>query len=243
MVPGLILTTVFLTSILSGILGMAGGMILMAALVWVYSVAAAMILHGAVQATANGSRAWFLRKHIRWRILPHYATGALLAVAVFALLAFVPHPGIVLIVIGTLPWLARFSQRLNGLNILNRSTAVLCGVLITTTQLLAGASGPLLDMFYVNTPLTRHEIVASKALTQTIGHLIKVTYYGLIIGVASEVGGGYIALAMAIAILGTRLGTWLLDRWSDKAFQRVSRLIILVIASVCIGQGIVLLAG
>ena len=84
MIPGLILTTVFLTSVLSGVLGMAGGMILMATLVWVYSVAAAMILHGAVQATANGSRAWFLRQHIRWDILPNYAAGAVLAVGAFA---------------------------------------------------------------------------------------------------------------------------------------------------------------
>lgn len=243
MIPGLILTTVFFTSVLSGVLGMAGGMILMATLVWVYSVAAAMILHGAVQTTANGSRAWFLRQHIRWDILPNYATGAVLAVGAFAAIAYVPHPGLVLVIIGVLPWLARLSQRLQGINILKRSNAILCGVVITTAQLLAGASGPLLDMFYVNTPLTRYEVVASKALTQALGHLIKITYYGLFIGVASEVGGAYILVAMTIAVLGTRVGTWLLDRWSDRKFQHVSQIIILIIATLCIGQGIVLLAG
>ena len=61
-----ILLSVLGTSILSGILGMAGGMILMAILVSTVSVAAAMMIHGAVQATANGSRAWFLRSHIHY---------------------------------------------------------------------------------------------------------------------------------------------------------------------------------
>jgi uncharacterized membrane protein YfcA len=55
----LLLVSVLLTSILSGILGMAGGMILMAILVSTVSVATAMMIHGVVQATSNGSRAWF----------------------------------------------------------------------------------------------------------------------------------------------------------------------------------------
>ena len=58
------------------VLGMAGGMILMAILVAVLPVATAMMLHGAVQSFSNGSRAWFLRRHVRWDILPWYAVGA-----------------------------------------------------------------------------------------------------------------------------------------------------------------------
>ena len=70
LIEALILVCVLLTSILSGVIGMAGGMILMAILVSVVSVAAAMMIHGAVQAAANGSRAWFLRSHIQWRKCP-----------------------------------------------------------------------------------------------------------------------------------------------------------------------------
>jgi uncharacterized membrane protein YfcA len=56
MLPALILVSVFVTAVLSGVLGMAGGMILMAILVSTLSVSAAMMLHGAVQAASNGSR-------------------------------------------------------------------------------------------------------------------------------------------------------------------------------------------
>ena len=90
LIQAVIIGSVFATSLLSGILGMAGGMILMAVLVTVLSVASAMMLHGAVQATANGSRAWFLRKHIRWEILPAYLVGSALALGVFTVLVIVP---------------------------------------------------------------------------------------------------------------------------------------------------------
>ena len=55
MLPLAILATVLATSVLSGILGMAGGMLLMAVLVSLLPVSGAMVLHGAVQAMANGS--------------------------------------------------------------------------------------------------------------------------------------------------------------------------------------------
>ena len=42
------------TSILSGIFGMAGGMILMGLLLWLLPVADAMALHGVTQIASNG---------------------------------------------------------------------------------------------------------------------------------------------------------------------------------------------
>ena len=53
----IILATVFATAVLSGVLGMAGGMILMAILVSTLSVAGAMIVHGVVQAVSKLSAA------------------------------------------------------------------------------------------------------------------------------------------------------------------------------------------
>ena len=91
-----ILLSVLATSILSGILGMAGGMILMAILVSTVSVAAAMMIHGVVQATANGSRAWFLRRHIQWRILPAYLLGSSTVLGLFSAVTLVPNSAICL---------------------------------------------------------------------------------------------------------------------------------------------------
>ncbi|XOV82172.1 MAG: TSUP family transporter [bacterium] len=228
---------VFLTSVLSGVLGMAGGMILMAILVTALGVANAMILHGAVQATANGARAWFLRRYIRWGLLPNYLFGALGAVSVFSLIAFVPNAGLVLFLVGVFPWLARYTRSLQGLDVTRGVTTLSCGFVVTVAQLLAGASGPLLDVFYLNSPLSRQEIVANKALTQTIGHIIKIVYYGVIISIATSLPWWLFVAAMTCAVLGTRVGTTLLHRWNDATFSRVSSLVILTVASICMLRG------
>ena len=245
MIITIILLTVVATSILSGILGMAGGMVLMAVLASTLTISTAMILHGAVQMMANGSRAWFLRRYIRWSILPLYGLGAAVAVVAFALLALIPHPGLVLILVGAFPWLARYSKRLSGLDITQPTTSAIAGVAVTSAQLLAGASGPLLDVFYLRAQLTREEIVASKALTQALGHIIKIIYYGFIVGslfaTEAELAAWFVLAAMALAVLGTRIGTWILARWNDRDFQKVSQTIILTIATVCIAQGVIML--
>ncbi len=59
---------VVVTATLSGIFGMAGGMILMAFLTFTYSVGAAMMLHGVTQAVSNGYRAVINRSDIVWRL-------------------------------------------------------------------------------------------------------------------------------------------------------------------------------
>ena len=249
----LIILCVLLTSIMSGVLGMAGGMVLMAVLITSLSVASAMLLHGVIQATSNGSRAWFLRTHISWQIMPIYFLGSMLSLALFSIFTFVPEPGIVLILVGAFAWLARMSKRLGGLDITQPKTTLSSGFVVTTAQLLAGASGPLLDVFYLNSPMSRQAIVANKALTQTLGHLLKILYYGLILGALGTdlidgieqtspmvpwwvfVGG------IVMATLGARIGTQLLTYWNDAGFQKVSQFIILGIATYCIIQGVYLL--
>src|SRR5215831_1865690 len=72
------------TSFISGILGMAGGMILMGILLATLPLPAAMMLHGISQLAANGWRAMMLRRQVDWRVVRGYAVGAALALGAFA---------------------------------------------------------------------------------------------------------------------------------------------------------------
>lgn len=234
----IIIGAVLATSVLSGVLGMAGGMILMAILVSTLSVGSAMMLHGAVQAMANGSRSWFLRQHVRWQILPAYALGTVVTVAAFTTLALVPDANLILILVGVMPFLARLVPHLRGLDVTHLPTAALCGLVVTAAQLFAGASGALLDVFYLNARLNRFEIIATKAFTQTVGHLLKLGYYGLIIGVTDSMPSWVYGAAIATAVAGTRIGTKLLTRFSDDGFRRVSGAAILLIGAACVVKGI-----
>ncbi|GIS20858.1 MAG: hypothetical protein CM15mP120_27740 [Pseudomonadota bacterium] len=62
MLYALIISSALATSVLSGLVGMAGGVVLMAILINVLPVSSAMVLHGVTQFTANGSRTLILRR-------------------------------------------------------------------------------------------------------------------------------------------------------------------------------------
>ena len=233
----LIIISALATSILSGLVGMAGGVVLMAVLINILPVSSAMVLHGITQFTANGSRTLILRKHLMWRLLPGYILGAVFAVAGFSALLFVPDASVVLILVGVFPWLARLQPRFSVFNITRPLSSVVCGLSVTSAQLLAGAAGPILDMFYLNSGLDRQKVVANKALTQTIGHLLRTLYYGVIISVDTLLPNWLFIAAAITAVVGTRLGTWLLARWDDQRFKRVSGQIILLTGTICILQG------
>ena len=230
----IIVATVFVTSLISGVIGMAGGMILMAVLVSLLSVPAAMVVHGAVQATANGSRAYFLRQHIRWSVLPRYLIGSALAVAAFWVLAWLPPAEFVLLLIGLFPWLALGLPKNSPVVITQPASQLVCGFLVTGAQLIAGASGPLLDLFYLNSDFDRHEIVATKAFTQTIGHLTKLAYYGALYGLAAETSPLMLGAALLSSILATRAGTLILGRVSNAHFRSASQFLILTLGALCI---------
>ena len=236
----IILGAVLGTAILSGVLGMAGGLVLMGVLVLLLPVSTAMIVHGAAQAASNGARCLFLREHVQWSIVPPYLAGAAVVVAGFAAVTLVPEPGVVLMVIGAFPWLARATPSFLALDIRRPATAFSCGVVVTAAQLLAGASGPLLDAFYLHSSLDRYQVVASKAFTQTLGHLAKVGYYGVLLGglgTGVEVPAWLIVLACVVAVAGARIGTRLLARLPDERFRRVSGHVILALGAACIVRG------
>ena len=71
-----ILLSVFFTSLVSGLVGMAGGALLMAILVNILPVPSAMILHAITQLSSNSFRAFILREHLRPSFLFHYIIGA-----------------------------------------------------------------------------------------------------------------------------------------------------------------------
>lgn len=236
----LILTfATLITSIISGILSMAGGMILMGVFGFFLSVPAAMVLHGVAQAFSNGSRMWLHRRHIRWSVLIPYTLGALLVLGLFSMIVIVPDIGLVFIIIGSFPLLAPLIPKSINLDMEYKPVAFLSGIVVTIAQMLAGASGPVLDLFYVKSSLTRHEILGTKAVTQTLGHIIKLVYYAFLLSVASiEVPLWVFPAVVGAALSGNGIGKGLVDKMSDDHFKVIGRYIVLAIGLIYIGKGI-----
>lgn len=223
---------------------MAGGMILIGVLGLLLPVTSAMVLHGFTQIIANGSRAILLRRKIKYQVLPFYLLGSLTSLALFSSLSFIPSKSLVLISVGLFPFIALFMPKSLSLNLLKHPHSYACGLIVTAAQLLAGASGPLLDVFYLNSSFKRHEIIATKALTQTVGHIIKLFYYGHILYLTADEGPAFapslLPLVAIAAVFGTRLGKSVLDRLSEIQFHKFSRIVIKLIGGFYLVKGITL---
>src|SRR5882724_3540022 len=86
----LIAATILVSSFLSGVFGMAGGMILLGVLLVYFDVTTAMVLFSIIQFAANGWRAVMWWRYVRWPIFFHYALGACIAFAGLRAVAYVP---------------------------------------------------------------------------------------------------------------------------------------------------------
>ena len=64
------------TAFLSGLFGMAGGLILIGVLLTILPLPSAMVLHAITQMASNGWRAFLWRCHIRWRPVFDLSVGA-----------------------------------------------------------------------------------------------------------------------------------------------------------------------
>jgi uncharacterized membrane protein YfcA len=106
-------------------------------------------------------------------------------------------------------------------------------------NLTAGVAGPVLDIFFVKTSLTRHQIVATKAATQVFSHLMKIVVYGaplIAVGGKGLPPAWVFVLAVPLSIAGTTAGGVLLNRLSDVNFKRYLRLILSVIGLAYLAQ-------
>lgn len=225
------------TSFISGVFGMAGGMILMGVLIAFLPVSAAMVLHGTAQMTSNGWRAVMWRASIDYRIFGRYIVGLLIAGALFSFVGFVPDKAFVLIALGIIPFLAvlipaRFVPQADS-----RLGAETCGFLNTVMQFIAGVSGPLLDVFFVRNEMDRRSIVATKAACQTFSHMAKLVYFFNILGSQARIDEWFMAVAVIMAITGTSISKFVLEKLSDHQFRRWTRWLVMAIGAVYLVQG------
>src|SRR5436190_23351905 len=97
--------TIVFTSFLSGVFGMAGGMILLGVLLNYFDVATGMILFSIIQLFANGWRALQWRAYVLWPIFFWYVLGSIISFGVMWTIAFVPQKATVYLALGLLPFL------------------------------------------------------------------------------------------------------------------------------------------
>src|SRR6266446_5289425 len=221
-VLALIGATIVFTSFLSGVFGMAGGMILLGVLLNYFDVAAAMILFSIIQIFATGWRA------LQWR---RYVLGATIAFAVMYSIAFVPNKAMVYLTLGLMPFAVEVLPASMRPNIEWRGVPFVTGILTTIIQVLAGVGGLFLDILFQKSMLDRKTTNATKAIVQSLSHVVRAAYFGSLSGVG-DLPLWACGPAILLAIAGTSLAPFVIERMTDHGFRQWTRAIIFAISAI-----------
>ena len=227
----LIALTIVLSSFVSGVFGMAGGMILLGVLLNYLDVAAGMIFFSIVQLFANGWRALHWRRYVLWPIFGWYVLGAAIAFALMFAISFVPNKAIVYLTLGLMPFAVEILPAAMRPNIEWRGVPFVTGVLTTIIQVLAGVGGLFLDIFFQKSMLDRKTTNATKAVVQVLSHVVRAAYFGSVSG-WRDVPYWACAPAIALAIGGSALAPFVLERMTDHGFRRWTRVVIFAVSGV-----------
>src|SRR6476661_12205 len=200
------------TAFLSGLFGMAGGLILIGVLLTLMPLPTAMVLHAITQMASNGWRALLWRAHIRWRPVFVYLIGCALALGLWSITRYVPDKPVALLLLGVTPFMARLMP-------------------------MTGVSGPLMDTFFLGGNFGRRETVATKATCQVASHFTKLIYFGGIIDQAASLDPVLAGVAIAASMLGTTLARRILEAMSDAQFRTWAGRLITTVASYYILYG------
>lgn len=230
------------TAFLSGIFGMAGGMILMGVLLAVLPLPAAMALHAVTQMASNAWRAVLWHKHVRWRPVAFFLVGNCAALALWSVFRWVPEKPVALVMLGLTPFLFRLIPAGVKPSPLNPGHGAAMGGVCMSLMLVCGVSGPLLDTFFLGGGMERRQIVATKAVCQVAGHFSKLLYFGAMAAGAAALEPAMLALAVAASMAGTTLARRILEAMTDHQFRTWADRVITVIALYYLGQGAWLLA-
>lgn len=226
----ILIPVALVTSIISGIIGMGGGVTLLAVMAYLLEPAVVVPAHGVVQLVSNSTRSLALLGKVSWSILllyvPTLFVGAAVGIRIYSG-AGMPwfRPLIGAFVLAFLLWDRFKPARL----VLPRWIFAPAGLLGGVITILIGASGPYLAAFFLRDDLDRQEIVATKAAIQTIGHLIKIPAF-LSIGFDYAAHLKLILPLIACAVAGTLIGTRILKRVGERFFQIAFRVFLAVLA-------------
>jgi len=240
MTPLLILSlcvVIVATSFLSGLFGMAGGMILIGVLLAALPLPTAMVLHAVTQMASNGWRALLWWRYVRWRPVAAYVAGCGVALAAWSLARYVPDTPTALVLLGVTPFGARLmpaglkpdpGRALHG---------VVYGTICMALMLVTGVAGPLVDTFFLGGRLDRREIVATKAMCQIASHGLKLGYFGGVIDQAATLDPAFAALAILAAMLGTVLARRFLEAMTDTQYRLWANRLITAVAGYFVAHG------
>jgi len=218
----------FLTSTVAGIVGIGGGMMLIAILPSFLPLNALIPVHGLTQMSSNFSRAVFGYKDVQYKVIPKFLIGSLVGIAIFAAIINLISLEYVPFFIGAYILLSLWSQKFND-KIKKFENYYIIGFFQTGLSIVVGATGPLTMTLLLKDYGDKDKVVATGAALMSITHVLKVfvfMYFGFVF--FDYIG---IIVAMIIgAVAGSFAGTKLRDKIDGKKFTMILKVLLSALA-------------
>ena len=218
----------FLTSTITGVVGIGGGMMLIAILPSFLPLNALIPVHGLTQMSSNLSRAVFGYKDVQYEVIPKFLLGSAIGIGIFAGILNVISLEYVPLFIGAYILLSLWSEKFNE-KIKRYESYFLAGFFQTGLSMVVGATGPLTMTLLLKDYGDKDKVVATGAALMSITHILKVfvfMYFGFVF--FDYIG---IIVAMIIgAVAGSWAGTQLRDKIGGKKFVLILKVLLSALA-------------
>lgn len=230
------------TAAISALLGMAGGILLLAVLLLYLEPAVAIPVHAIAQLASNASRSLVHLRVIRRDLLLPYLVLLLPAGLLSLPLTRHADPDLLRAAIGGFVLLATWRREwlLLGFDpqrIPLGPRFTLVGGLSGLLGPVVGATGPFIAPFFLGLGLTRFELIGTTAACQATGHLAKIALFGSDGFAFGDHAPLYLGMIVAV-VAGTSLGTKLLAYVPEERFPAIYKSVLTLVALRLVGSGL-----
>lgn len=224
---GLLIVLSFVSSFLTAVFGLGGGITMLAALGIVFPPAVVIPFHGCIQLGSNVGRAIVQRAHIQWHLVLWFGLGTVIGAAMGGSIAVALPETLFRIAIGLFilysVWGAQPAITGRG-----PVANIVAGTVIGAIGMIIGAVGPLVANFLKKLD-DRRQLVATHAILLVFNNGAKVVAF-TILGFAF---GQYVPLILAMVatgFAGTIVGSRFLDRLPEKSFRTGFKIVLTLLA-------------
>ncbi|MGQ0586861.1 MAG: sulfite exporter TauE/SafE family protein [Gammaproteobacteria bacterium] len=234
----------FATAALSGVAGLGGGTILIGVLYAIgLAPTVAVPLFATVQFVSNLSRTVAYFRHVEWRAAGWFLLTAAPMPFLVAPLVAQADVNYILLLLAALILVSLLPTRDGSEPLPPVPSFVFAGFLNGTLGMFVGATGLFVGRLFLRPEWGKETVIGTLALTQTLGHLMRVLGYasaGFLVTQHHE-----LLLPLVVAVIaGTFAGKALNQRLPEALFRRLFKAILLVLSLKLIYDGVTgLLAG
>jgi uncharacterized membrane protein YfcA len=225
------------TSMLTAMLGLGGGMVLLAVMGAALPVTTLIPVHGVVQLGSNTGRAIVHARRLSWPLAGVFLAGSIFgALAGGRMLVTLPD-GLLKALLGLFILSMIWGPKPRFITTSKLSFAI-GGALASFATMFLGATGPLVSGLLGARNLDRIQLVGTAALCMTIQHGLKIIVFGLL-GFAFAPWAGLIATMIISGAIGTLIGSHILINSREEQFKPAFRLVLTLLAANLVWQGLV----